>query len=79
MELRFEPLNHLVTAKIADLDVIVLTAIAARTAYVCDSLRSVGSQYCDHANCCNPAGAIGTRSVRSSEVFKGLVPPVVRK
>jgi hypothetical protein len=69
-------LNYLVTAKMADLDVIVLTAIAALTAYTC---RSLGKQYCDHANCCSSAGAIGTHSVRSSEVFKGLVLPVVRK
>jgi hypothetical protein len=78
-ELRFETLNHLLTAKIANFDVIVLRAIAALTAYMCDSLQSVGNQYCDHANCCSPAGAIGTRSVRSSEVFKDLVLPVVRK
>lgn len=44
-ELRFELLNHMVTAKIADLDMITLTAIAAMTVYMCDSLRSVGNQY----------------------------------
>lgn len=71
-------MNHLVSAKIADLDVSVLTAIAALTVYVC--LPAVGRQPdCDHANYSIPAGAIGTHSVRSPEVFKGLVLPVVRK